>query len=125
MSTQCNFIRGQKAREVLAAEKGVFVFALGRQRVETDEGIVDETGMAHDETAVRQPIEELSHQRAKIRLPGKIIGAGEAGIAGDTGARGARAKLRAQDVEKQRLGRAEPPGQRLVASALADPGAGR
>src|ERR1700687_3751012 len=121
MSTQCNFIRGQKAGEMLAAEKGVFVFTLGRQRVEAFEGIVDETGMANDETAVRQPIEELLHQRAKIGLPGKIIGAGESGIACDIGARGARAKLRAEDVENQRLGRAEPPGQGLVASALADP----
>ena len=35
------------------------------------------------------PSRKLPHQRAEIRLPRKIIGAGEAGIEGDAGARGA------------------------------------
>jgi len=85
---------------MLAAEKSMFTFALDRQRVEADKGLIDETGMTHDEAAFRQPIEELSHQRAEVGPSGKIIGAGESGIEGDPGARGARAKLRAQDVEK-------------------------
>src|ERR1700704_3257920 len=104
---------------MLAAEKSVFVFALAGERIEADKGFIDETGMTHDETALGQPIEKLPHQRAEIGLLRKIIGAGESGIEGDSGARGARPKLRAQDVEKQRLGRAEPPDQRLIASALA------
>ena len=69
-------------------------------------------------------------RNCRIRTPksgcrGKIIGAGKGGIEGDVGLRGALAKLRTQDVEHQRLGRAEPLRQRLTASALADPGAGR
>ena len=61
---------------------------------------------------------------AEIGLPGEIIGAGESGVEGEFGARGAPAELRAQGVENQRLRGAEPPGQRLVAAALANPGAG-
>ena len=79
-----------------------------RQRIEADQGFVDEPGMTHDEAAFRQSVEKLLHQRAEIGLPGKIIGAGEGRIEGDTGACGTAAKLRAQNIEKQRLGRAEP-----------------
>src|ERR1700674_5204255 len=125
VSSQWNFVRGQQAWKILAPDKSVFAFALGRQRVETDKGFVDEAGMTHDEAAFRQSIEELLHQRTEIGRLRKIIGAGEAGIERDACARRAAAKLRAQHVEKQRLGSAEPPGQRLIASALADPGVGR
>ena len=85
---------------MLAAEESVFVFALDRQRVEADQGFVDEPRVTHDEATLRQPIEKLSHQDAEIGPPRKIIGAGESRIECDIGARGAAAKLRAQDVEK-------------------------
>src|ERR1700716_4570305 len=124
MSAQRNFISGQKLREMLAGKKSVFMFALGRKRVEANQGFIDEAGMTHDETALRQPIQKLSHQGAEIGLSGKIISAGESGIEGDAGGRGAGAKLSAQEVEKQRLRRAKPLGQGLMASALADPGVG-
>ncbi len=62
---------------MLAAEKSVFMFALEGQRIEADQGVVDEAGMAHDETALRQILEKLPHQVTEIGLPGKIIGAGE------------------------------------------------
>src|SRR6266699_3228582 len=110
VSAQCNFVRGQQAREMLAPEKGVFMFALDRQRVEADQGFVNESRMTHDEAMFRQPVEKLPHQHAEIGLPREIIGAGESGIEGDIGARGPAAKLRAQNVEKQRLRRTEPPG---------------
>ena len=110
---------------MLAAEKSVFMFALGRERIEADQDIVDEAGMTHDEAAFRQPIEKLLHQRAEVRRLIKIIGAGESGIERNTRARGAAAKLCAQDVENQSFGSAEPAGQRLIAPALADPGFGR
>ena len=110
---------------MLTPEKGVFVFALGRKRIQAGKGFVDESGMTHDDTAVWQPIKKLLHQPAEIALSGKIIGAGEAGIECELGARGAAAKLYAETVEKQRLGCAEPPGQGLIASALANPGVGR
>src|SRR5712671_6137507 len=124
MSVQGNLGRSQQARKMLAAQKSVFVFTLDRQRVEADKGFVDESGVTHDETALRQPLEKLSHQHAEIGLPRKIIGPGETGIECDIGARGAAAKLRAQNVEKQCLGRAEPPGEGLIASTLAYPGVG-
>src|SRR5229473_1032814 len=110
---------------MLAREKSVLVLALGRQRVEAEKGFVDKARVTHDEAILRQSVEKLPHQRAEIRLWGKIISAGEGGIECDVGARGAAAKLRTQNVEKQRLGGAEPPGQRLPASALANPGVGR
>src|ERR1700759_559298 len=110
---------------MLSLEKSVFAFALVGQRVEADKNLIDHPRMTHDDAAFRQAIEKLSHQRAEIRLPGKIIGAGEAGIECDIGARSAAAELRAQDIENQRLGRAEAPGERLMASALANPGLGR
>src|SRR5258706_9974628 len=125
MSTQCDILRSQQARELLAAEISVFVLAMGGKRVEADQGVVDEAGMTHDETALRQPLEKLPHQGAEIRSLREIVGAGESGIERDVRPRGAAAKLRAQDVENQGFGRAEPPGQRLIASALAKPGAGR
>ena len=71
------------------------------------------------------PAKELAHQHAEIGRFRKIIGAGKGGIERDAGSRGALAELRAEDVEHQRLGRAEQLCQRLEASALADPGAGR
>src|SRR3984893_14601539 len=100
ISAQCNFVRGQQVREMLAAEESVFMFALDRQRVEADQGVVDEPRVTHDEAALRQTIEKLSHQDAKIGLFRKIISAGESRIECDIGAQGAAAKLRAQDVEK-------------------------
>src|SRR5580700_8738368 len=96
---------------MLAAEKSVFVFALGRERVEAEEGLLDEAGMTHDQATLRQPVEKLPHQRAEIPLLRPVVGAG--------------AKLRAQRIDNQRLGRAQPPRQRLMASALAHPGVGR
>src|SRR6266704_3151146 len=125
MSVQCNFVRSQQPREMLAPKKRVFVFALDRQRVEADQGFVDEPWVTHDEAILRKLIEKLSHQHAEIGLLRKIIGTGEARIECDIGARGAATKLRAQNGEKQRLGRAEPPEQRRIASALANPGVGR
>src|ERR1700693_155983 len=122
ISAQSNFICSQQARELLAREKSVFVLAMGCKRIQADQGIVDEAGMAHDETALRQPIEKLPHQGAEIRSLREIVSAGESGIERDVRPRGAAAELRAQDVENQRLGGAEPPRQRLIASALADPG---
>ena len=80
---------------MLTSQKSVFVFALVGEGIEADEGFVDEAGMTHDETAFRQPIEKLSHQRAEIGGLRKILGAGESGIECDIGARGARTKLRA------------------------------
>src|SRR3981081_3466577 len=100
MSVQGNLGRSQQAREMLAAQKSVFVFTLDRQRIEADKGFVDETGVTHDETALRQPIEKSLHQDAEIGLLRKIISAGESGIECDIGARGAPPKLRAQNVEK-------------------------
>src|SRR5260370_38618013 len=110
---------------MLTGEKGVFALALRGQRIEADQGFVDEPGMTHDKAALRLSVEKLSHQRAVIGLSREIVSAGESDIESDMGARGAGAKLRAQDIEKQRLGRAEPQGQGLVSSALANPGAGR
>src|ERR1035437_8386057 len=120
ISAQCNFVRRQQAREMLAPEKSVLMFALGCKRIEADKDIVDEPRMTHDEAALRQPIEQLSHQRAEIGLLRKIISTGESGIECDTGPRGAAAKLPAQNVEEQRLGRAKSPGQGPMASALAN-----
>src|SRR5216684_8791154 len=107
---------------MLTGEKSVFALALLSQRIEAYKGFVDEAGMTHDKTALRQPSEKFSHQRAVIGLLRKIISAGESGIEGDIGPRGSGAKLRAQDIQKQRLGCAEPPGQGLLSSALANPG---
>src|ERR1700723_2703205 len=110
---------------MLSLEKSVFAFALAGQRVEADKNVIDHPRVAHDDAIFRQAIEKLSHQRAEIRLAGKIIGAREAGIEYEIGALGAGAKWRAKDIENQGLGRAEPPGQRPMASALANPGIGR
>src|SRR6266404_3965231 len=110
---------------MLACEKRVLAFALGGQGIEADKRVIDKAGMTHDETALRQAIEELPHQRAEIRLPGEVIGAGEGGVERDVRARSLLAKLRTEDVEHQRLGRAEPLCQRLPAPALTNPGAGR
>src|SRR6201999_1264885 len=104
MSAQRDVVGCQQGREVLTREKSVFMLAMDCQRVEADKGFVDKSGMTHDETTLRQPVEKFSHQGAEIGLPGKIIGAGESGIEGDIGAPGAAAELRAQDVEEQRLG---------------------
>ena len=94
------------------------MFALGGQRIEADEHFVDEAGMAHHEPAVRQTIEELLHQRAEIGLSRKIISAGKRRIECDPGGCGALAKLRAQNVEHQRLGRGEPLCKRAEAAGV-------
>src|SRR5713226_9637092 len=100
MSTQCNFVRSQQIREMLAAEESVFVFALDRQRVEADQGFVDAPRVPLFLSNHRQPTEKLPHQDAEIGPLRKIISAGESRIECDIGAHGAAAKLRAQDVEK-------------------------
>src|SRR5882724_12750909 len=124
MLIQSHVVRGQKAGKVAAAQEGVLAFALRRQRVEADQGLIDEARMAHHEAMLRQPVEELLHQAAEIGLPRKIVGAGKSGIESEVGARGAAAELRAQGIEQQRLGCAEPSDQRSVAAALPDPGRG-
>lgn len=70
---------------MLTPEEGVFVLAMGRKWVKTDESVVDETWMTHDKTAFRQPVEELSHQATEIRLSCEIIGTGETGVECDIG----------------------------------------
>src|SRR6266700_2105683 len=96
MSVQCNFVRSQQPREMLAPKKRVFVFALDRQRVEADQGFVDEPRVTHDEAILRKLIEKLSHQHAEIGLLRKIIGTGEARIECDIGARGPATKFGAR-----------------------------
>src|SRR5256885_16901737 len=108
---------------MLAREKRVLVLALRGQGIEADKRLVDKTGMAHHEAAFRQALEELPHQRTKLRRLRKIIGAGEARIERNIRCRRTLAKLRAQDVEHQRLGRTEPLPHRLIASALTAPAA--
>src|ERR1700722_10923121 len=109
---------------MLAPKKRVFALALIGERIEADQDVVDQAGVTHHDAIFRQMVEKLLHQRAEIGWPGEIIGAGEAGIERDAGAPGAVAKLRAQDVEHQRLGRTKPLAKRLTATALAHPGAG-
>src|ERR1700737_874562 len=96
MSIQCDIVRSQQARELLAPEKSMFVLALGGERVEADQGVIDEAGMAHDEAALRQAVEKLSHQGAEIRPLREIVGAGESRIKREVPPRGAGAKLAAQ-----------------------------
>ena len=95
---------------MLASEKGVFAFARCRQRVEADEGIVHEAGVTHDDTILRQPLEKLPHQTAEIAQSREVVDAGESGIECDVGARCPASELRAQGVENQSLGRAQPLG---------------
>ena len=95
---------------MLATEKSVFAFARCRQRVEADEGIIHEAGVTHDDTILRQPIEKLPHQTAEIVQSREIVDAGESGIEYDVGARCSPLELRAQGVENQCLGRAQPLG---------------
>jgi len=92
LSAQCNIVRCEQGRKRLACEKREFAFALGSQRIEADQDVIDESRMAHHKPALRQPIEKLPHQRTEIGLFGKIIGARESGIKCDTGARGAFSK---------------------------------
>ena len=102
----------------------MFLFPNGREWIEAAQGIIDETGVTHDHPILRQAFEKLVHQPPEIDRSRKIIGAGESRVECDPGARGAAAEFPAQDVENQRLGRSKPPRKRLIASALADPGAG-
>src|SRR3984885_2899968 len=101
ISAQCNFIRRQQGRKLLAPEKSVFALALVGERIEADQDLVDQSGVTHDDAVVRQGNEKLLHQGAEIGWPGEIIGASEAGIENDIGVPGAAAKLRAQDVEHE------------------------
>src|ERR1700690_120624 len=109
ISAQGNVIRGQQRLEMLSAEKCVFAFALNRQRIEADKDLVDHARVTHDDTGLRQTVEKSLHQRPEMGLSGKIIGTGESRVERDIGARGTAAKLRAQGVENQCLGRAQSP----------------
>src|SRR5664279_5791914 len=94
ISAQCNFVRRQQPRKILAAEKSVLVFALRRERIEAEKGFVDEAGMAHNETTLWQPVEKLPHQRTEIPLLRPVVGAGESRVECDIGAFGPASKLR-------------------------------
>src|SRR5664279_5642441 len=109
---------------MLAAEKSVLVFALDRERIEAEKRFVDKAGMAHDQATLGQAVEKMPHQRAEIPLPRPVVGAGESRIEGDIGALGPASKLRAQRIDHQGLGRAQPAGKLLAAAALANPGLG-
>src|SRR3954447_15482885 len=124
-SCQRNIVRGEQPGKAIAGEKFVFALALIGQRIEADQGVIDKTRVTHDEAALRQAFYKLPHQLPEIRRFRKIIGAGECRIEGDLRTRRAAPETRAQDVEQQRLGRTEPPRQRLTASALTYPGLGR
>jgi len=93
------------------AEKRVFVFALGGQGSRLINVSSTNPGW-HITAHHRADHRETVASAAEIRLARKIIGTGKRRIERDTGSRGAPAKLRAQDIEHQRLGRGEPLCQR-------------
>src|SRR6516164_825879 len=121
-STQGDLVCRKQRRKLLAAEKSVFAFALPRQRIKADQDVIHQPRVTHDHATVGRALQKSLHERREIGLSGKIIGSPEARIERDLGARGAAAELRAQEVEKQGLGRAEAIEQGLIARALANPG---
>src|SRR4029077_5566148 len=121
-SAQGDFVRCQHGGKLLGAEKSVFAFALHCQRIEADQDVIDQARMTHDHAAIGHALKKSLHQRAEIGRSGEIVGAREARIERQPRARCAGAELRAQQVEEQRLGRAEAIEEGLIAPALANPG---
>src|SRR5215471_19055430 len=96
-------------------------FARLCERVEADQHLVDKARMAHDDAAFRQSIQEIAHQRTIVYPAGIVVGAGEARVDLESGARGAALELGGEVVEEQRLRRGEPLAERLVAAGLTHP----
>src|SRR5215472_16383651 len=104
-SAQRELVFSEQGRKLFAGQKSVLAFALVGERIEAKKDFVDEAGMAHHDAFFRQALKELAHQEAEIRLSGKIVSSGKAGIDADAGAGRPFAELRAQDIEKEGFGR--------------------
>src|ERR1700730_371084 len=94
-SRQRNIVRCQQPRKGVTCEKRVFALALAGHWIEADQDVIDKTGVAPDEAAVRQAIEKLPHQFREIRVVRKIVGPGESRVECDVRARRAAPELRA------------------------------
>ena len=90
-----NFAGREQRQKLFTAKEFVFAFTLHCQRIETDQYIIHDARMTHDDAGFAHPLQELPHQGAEFGLFRKIISAGKGGVEGEFGARGARAELRA------------------------------
>ena len=58
-SSKRDAARGEKLRKVFAAQERIFALAQIGQRIELPQLRIDMTGVAHNEAAVRQAVEEI------------------------------------------------------------------
>src|SRR5262245_43901178 len=65
-SAQARSAGGEECGKGIAGEIGIFPLAQVGQRIEADELRIDPPGMAHDEPAIRQPVEEAGEQGGEI-----------------------------------------------------------
>ena len=70
----------------LARQKRIFPFALVRHVIDGNQHVVDEAGMAHHKTAVRQAIEKAFQRFAEVAAAHHVIGPGKSWIEDDPGA---------------------------------------
>ena len=79
-----------------------------RQWIETDQRLVDKSGMRHYQAAVGEAVQKSAHQAGEVGGFGEIVGAGEAGVEGRIREDAFPAKCHAQYVKQKRLWAAEP-----------------
>src|SRR5918994_992130 len=79
-STQGEAIGRQGGGQGVAAEIGIFPFALDGERIEPLQLVIHQAGMAHHHAFRRQPVQEAGKQFGEIRLATEIIGSGEGGV---------------------------------------------
>src|SRR5438045_586539 len=105
---QCDILGDKYRGKHFAREERIFPLAQGREGIETAQLVIDKPGMAHDQTPVRQAVEEARKQGREIRIVLERVGAGKAGVGAQTQRGGAAAEGRAQSIEEKGLVIAKP-----------------
>src|SRR5215213_1145091 len=124
-SRQRNAAGGEQGRESLGSKKSVLALALYGQRIEPCEFGVNQAGMAHDESLVRQPVPKIFKKLGKVGSAVEDISPGECRVGAHAQSLRATPELPAQDVEQQRLRVCESLVQWQGPAALTHPGVRR
>src|SRR5438874_1277865 len=124
-SGECEASRSKDLREGIAGKICVFLLAQSRQRIELAQLGVHETGMRHDHSLLRKPIEEMRKEVAVDDAVLEIVSAGKCRIGSDAESLGATADASAEQIEHETLAIAKPLRGAKSAAALAHPGCRR
>src|SRR5262245_45516343 len=95
-------------RKCIIGKISEFALALGRQRVEPAQLVVDKARMAHDDAAVRQAFEKAWEKVGEIETAAEAVSPCEGGVGRNAKRLGAAAESVAEQVEQEAFAIVQP-----------------